>query len=132
MQVFYSQMCDLIKLGLNGRVFQCPPCGEAMLAGWVVQNAGWAIEWVVHAEIRSQRTQTSQHPGQPIAMSEKSSNFAVAFGDAPHVHRTFIALPSHTRTSAAAERRSSSAKARVPEACGCPICPSGGPEVPRG
>ena len=24
MQVFYSQMCDLIKLGLNGRVFQCP------------------------------------------------------------------------------------------------------------
>lgn len=25
MQVFYSQMCDLIKLGLNGRVFQCPP-----------------------------------------------------------------------------------------------------------
>ena len=33
MQVFYSQMCDLIKLGLNGRVFQCPPeeslfCGE--------------------------------------------------------------------------------------------------------
>ena len=26
-------------------------CGEAMLAGWVVQNAGWAIEWVVHAEI---------------------------------------------------------------------------------
>ena len=24
----------------------------------------------------SQRTQTSQHPGQPIAMSEKNSNFA--------------------------------------------------------
>ena len=50
----------------------------------------------------SQRTQTSQHPGQPIAMSEKSSNFAVAFGDAPHVHRTFIALPSHTRACVAA------------------------------
>ena len=28
----------------------------------------------------SQRTQTSRHPGQPIAMSEKSSNFALAFG----------------------------------------------------
>ena len=32
-------------------------CGEAMLAGWAVlaemaaQHAGWAIEWVVHAEI---------------------------------------------------------------------------------
>ena len=24
MQVFYSQMCALIKLGLNGRVFQRP------------------------------------------------------------------------------------------------------------
>ena len=28
----------------------------------------------------SQRTQTARHPGQPIAMSEKSSNFALAFG----------------------------------------------------
>ena len=28
MQVFYSQMCDLIKLGLNGRVFQCPHGGR--------------------------------------------------------------------------------------------------------
>ena len=27
----------------------------------------------------SQGTQTAQHPGQPIAMSEKSSNFALAF-----------------------------------------------------
>ena len=37
-------------------------------------------EMVVHAEHRtSQRTQTSRQPGQPIAMSEKSSNFALAF-----------------------------------------------------
>ena len=37
--------------------------------------------WVAPTEHRtSQRTQTSQHPGQPIAMSEKSSNFALAFG----------------------------------------------------
>ena len=36
----------------------------------------------------------------------------------PHAHRTLIALPSHTRTSAAAERRSSSAS-RVPVAYGC-------------
>ena len=34
---------------------------------------------VVPAEIRSQRTQTARHPGQPIAMSEKSSTFALAF-----------------------------------------------------
>ena len=27
----------------------------------------------------SQGTQTAQHPGQPIVMSEKSSNFALAF-----------------------------------------------------
>ena len=34
-------------------------------------------EMAAPAEHRtSQRTQTSQHPGQPIAMSEKSSNFA--------------------------------------------------------
>ena len=45
-------------------------CGEAA-----------PTEMVVHAEHRtSQRTQTSRHPGQPIAMSEKSSNFALAFG----------------------------------------------------
>ena len=33
----------------------------------------------VPAEMTSQRTQTAQHPGQPIAMSEKSSTFALAF-----------------------------------------------------
>ena len=38
-------------------------------------------EMAMLAEHRtSQRTQTSRHPGQPIAMSEKSSNFALAFG----------------------------------------------------
>ena len=60
----------------------------------------------------SQRTQTAQHPGQPIAMSEKSSNFAPQFKKASHAHRTFIALPSHTRACVAAMRRSSSAKER--------------------
>ena len=33
MQVFYSQMCDLIKLGLNGRVFQCPPSVVTLFVG---------------------------------------------------------------------------------------------------
>ena len=56
-------------------------------------------EMAAPAEHRtSQRTQTSRHPGQPIAMSEKSSNFAPQFKKASHAHRTFIALPSHTHT----------------------------------
>ena len=41
---------------------------------------GVPAEMAAPAEHRtSQRTQTSRHPGQPIAMSEKSSNFALAF-----------------------------------------------------
>ena len=75
---------------------------------------GVPAEMAAPAEITSQRTQTSRHPGQPIAMSEKSSNFALAFKSiarSSHVHRTFIALPSHTRTRITAMRRSSSAKA---------------------
>ena len=40
---------------------------------------GVPAEMAAPAEITSQRTQTSRHPGQPIAMSEKSSNFALAF-----------------------------------------------------
>ena len=46
----------------------------------------------------SQRTQTSRHPGQPIAMSEKSSTFAAQFkiiARSSHVHRVTIA---HTYT----------------------------------
>ena len=49
-------------------------------------------EMAAPAEHRtSQRTQTSRHPGQPIAMSEKSSNFALAIQN----HRTLIARSSH-------------------------------------
>ena len=58
---------------------------------------------VVPAEIRSQGTQTAQHPGQPIAMSKKSSNFALAFKSiarSSHVHRTFIARTYTCNTQA--------------------------------
>ena len=65
---------------------------------------GVPAEMAAPAEHRtSQRTQTARHPGQPIAMSEKSSNFALAF-KASHAHRTFIALPSHVRTRAIHKR----------------------------
>ena len=73
---------------------------------------GVPAEMAAPAEHRtSQRTQTSRHPGQPIAMSKKSSNFALAFksiarssDDASHAHRTFIALPSHVRIRAIHKR----------------------------
>ena len=39
---------------------------------------GAPAEMAAPAEITSQGTQTARHPGQPIAMSEKSSNFALA------------------------------------------------------
>ena len=59
-------------------------CGEAA-----------PTEMAALAEHRtSQRTQTSQHPGQPIAMSEKSSNFAAQFkitARSSHSHRVTIA-----------------------------------------
>ena len=39
-----------------------------------------------------------------------------------HVHRTLIALPSHTRTRVTAMRRSSNAKARSSSLAGCSRC----------
>ena len=57
----------------------------------------------VPAEMTSQRTQTSQHPGQPIAMSEKSSTFALAFKSiarSSHVHRVTIARTYTCNTQA--------------------------------
>ena len=108
----------------------------------------------------SQRTQTSRHPGQPIAMSEKSSNFALAFGtwvamadtaplnrratkasalpiraklsggpngDASHAHRTFIALPSHTRARVAAKSLAGGPRPKaVPDALRAFQGPEGG------
>ena len=53
----------------------------------------------------SQGTTAPQVRGQPIAMSEKSSNFAAESDEvtrSSHAHRTFIALPSHTRRRVAA------------------------------
>ena len=41
MQVFYSQMCDLIKLGLNGRVFQCPLAMEGLFI--IASVLRWSI-----------------------------------------------------------------------------------------
>ena len=57
-------------------------CGEAAPAGMAsLAERAMLAEMATPAEHRtSQRTQTSRHPGQPIAMSEKSSNFALAFG----------------------------------------------------
>ena len=71
-------------------------CGEAMLAGMaMLAEMAAPTEMAMLAEHRtSQRTQTSQHPGQPIAMSEKSSNFAPQFkitARSSHSHRVTIA-----------------------------------------
>ena len=76
-------------------------CGEAALAGMAsLAERAMLAEMAAPAEHRtSQRTQTSRHPGQPIAMSEKSSNFAPQFkiiARSSHVHRVTIA---HTCTS---------------------------------
>ena len=64
---------------------------------------GVPAEMAAPAEITSQRTQTSRHPGQPIAMSEKSSNFALAFKSiarSSHVHRVTIARTYTCNTQA--------------------------------
>ena len=58
---------------MGRKAIEMGACGEASLA-----------EMAAPAEHRtSQRTQTSRHPGQPIAMSEKSSNFALAIQNSP-------------------------------------------------
>ena len=61
-----------------------------------------------HSRYRS----TKSAGDQGLCSPQKSEIFGGTKKDASHVHRTFIALPSHTRTRVTAMRRSSSAKAR--------------------
>ena len=56
---------------------------KMVVHGEKTHRIGSAFGEAAPADITRQRTQTAQHPGQPIAMSEKSSNFAAQFRKAP-------------------------------------------------
>ena len=62
-------------------------------------------------ESHSRYRSTKLAGDQGLCSPQKSEIFGDPKKDASHVHRTLIALPSHTRTRVSAMRRSSSAKA---------------------
>ena len=64
-------------------------------------------------ESHSRYRSTKSAGDQGLCSPQKSKIFGGPNGDAPHAHRTFIALSPHTRARVAAMRRSSSAKARL-------------------
>ena len=68
MQVFYSQMCDLIKLGLNGRVFQCPPARGALFSS-IRQKSN--LVGVFDSTV-AERLQNRLHPNKPTCQNQLS------------------------------------------------------------